>query len=269
VGTVLQIDVFLPAVVGASQLQISVSIPGANINNLYLNNGQPVVFKGLPAGWNTLSFTIPANIETALLDDFAGAQWFLNVYRDTCAAPIGFDNLRFGGKLTSRSIFHIRPSQTYTVDNGALFGFDNLNDWTPSIGTKSAAAQFIQGTGALAVPAGGWNPIVSRSFSKAEWGKPTSSINLDVYIPGPQSSHDWYGQVELDWECQHFSKTTLGIDPLTYGFLNEYNTLRFTVPANLVSFLKSAAATETCRATVVANLNPGGSLFLDNMGFIQ
>jgi len=268
VGTVLQIDVFLPAVVNAGDMQISVSIPGANIFNQYLNNGNPVPLRNLPAGWNTLSFPIPANVVTALLGDFAGAQWFLHLNMPNCTAPVGLDNLRFGGTLTPRLIFHIRPSQTYSVDNGALFGFDNINDWTPS-GSKSAAPQFIQGTGALAFPAGGYNPVVSRLFSKAEWGAPTGSMSIDVFIPGPQSNRSWYGDVQLYWECQHFSKTFIGIDPLTNGFENEYNSLRYTMPAGLVSFLKSASATETCRVTVAVNTNPGGSVFLDNLGFVQ
>jgi hypothetical protein len=269
VGTILQIDVFLPAAVSQGDMQISVTIPGANIFNQYLNNGNPVPLRNLPAGWNTLSFPIPANVVTALLGDFAGAQFFLHVNMPNCTAPVGLDNLRFSGTLTPRTIFHILPSSTETIDNGTVFGFDNLADWTPSIGPKTAAAQFHQGTGALSVPAGGYNSIVSRWMTKAEWGKVTSKMNLDVFLPGPQTNPSWYGDVQLYWECQHLSKTFIADLPLTNDFLNEYNTLTYTLPSNVVSFLQSAAATEQCRVTVAPNTNPGGNVFLDNMGFIQ
>jgi hypothetical protein len=269
VGTILQIDVFLPAVVSGGDMQISVSIPGANIFNQYLNNGNPVPLNNLPPGWNTLSFPIPGNVVTALLGDFAGPQFFLHVNMPNCTAPIGLDNLRFGGTLTPRLIFHILPSSTLKIDNGAVFGFDNLADWTPSTGPKRAAPQFDQGTGALSVPAGGYNSIVSRWFTKADWGHPTGSMNLDVFIAGPQSNRSWYGDVQLYWECQHLAKTFVGDLPLTNGFENEYNTLTFMVPGNVVSFLTSASATEQCRVTVAPNTNPEGNVFLDNMGFIQ
>ncbi len=269
VGTILQIDVFLPAVVTAGDMQISVSIPGANIFNQYLNSGNPVPLKNLPAGWNTLSFPIPGNVVTALLGDFAGAQFFLHLNMPNCTAPVGLDNLRFSGTITQRTNFHILPSSTYRVDNGAVFGFDNLGDWTPTTGTKSAAPQVDQGSGALSIPAGGYNPVVSRWLTKSEWGNPTGAMNLDVFIPGPQSNRSWYGDVQLYWECQHLPKTMVGDLPLTNGFENEYNSLRFTIPSNVVSFLKSALSGEQCRVTVVPNTNPGGNLFLDNLGFIQ
>jgi hypothetical protein len=36
-----------------------------------------------------------------------------------------------------------------------------------------------------------------------------------------------------------------------------------------VSFLKTAAPTETCKVTVALNTNSGGTFYLDNLGFIK
>jgi hypothetical protein len=271
VGTTLQIDVNLPAPSNpswAGDMQMSIQIPGANIYSVYLNNGNPVPFTGLSPGWHTLTYSIPANVVTALLGNFGNAQISLHVNLATCNAPIGLDNLRFGGTLTPRTVFHIRPSDAYGVDTGKVMGFDNVGDWSGSTAI-SAAPTFIQGTGAIAVPAGGYNPIVSRSFTPAEDGVPSSAMSIDVYIPGPQTNRYWFGDVQLFWECQHFPKISLGDKPLTNGFENEYNSLKFDVPANMVNFLKTAAPTETCKVTVALNTNSGGTFFLDNLGFIK
>jgi hypothetical protein len=274
VGTILQLDVFLPATVNGGDIQVSVTIPGAVVNgatiiNQYLNNGNPVPFKGLPVGWSTLSFSIPANIVTALLGDFGGAQFFLHVNMPNCTAPVGLDNLRFSGTMTDRTIFHVLPSSTYKVDNGTVMGFDNLADWTPTTGPKTAAPQFVQGTGALAVPSGGYNAIVSRWMTKAEWGHPTGQMSMDIFIPGPQANRYWFGDVQLYWECQHLTKTYIGDPPLTNGFEGEYNTVKYTMPTAVVNFLNSASSTEQCRVTVAPNMNPPGTVYLDNLGFIQ
>jgi hypothetical protein len=271
VGTTMMIDVYLPTPSNpywAGDMQISVNVPGAGIYNTYLNNGNPVPFTGLSVGWNTLTYTVSSNVKTAFLGDYPNAQIMLHINLATCNAPITIDNLRFGGDLSRRQIYHSRASQNYLVSNGAVSGFDNLSDWTTS-GSKSAADSFIQGTGALAIPAGGWNPIQSRWFTKAEAGSLSGSLNLDVYIPSPQSNRSWVGDVQLEWECSHFSKITMGPKPLTNGFEGEYNSLRFDLPANLVTFLSSAASTEACRVTVDLNTNPGGTYYLDNMGFIH
>jgi len=271
VGTTLQIDVNLPTPSNpswAGDIQMSIQIPGANIYNVYLNNGNPVPFTGLSPGWHTVTFSIPTNVVNALLGNFGNAQLSLHVNLATCNAPLGLDNLRFGGTLTPRTVFHIRPSDTYGVDTGKVMGFDNVSDWT-SAKSISAAPVFIQGTGAIAVAAGGYNPIVSRSFTRAESGVPSSAMNIDVYIPGPQTNRYWFGDVQLFWQCQHFTTISLGDKPLTNGFENEYNSLKFDVPANLVNFLKTAAPTETCKVTVALNTNSGGTFYLDNLGFIK
>lgn len=271
VGTSMLIDVYLPTpanVNWAGDLQISVSIPGANIYNQYLNNGNPVAFTGRTTGWNTLTYPIPDNIRNALLGDYAGAQIMLHANIATCSAPLTFDNLRFGGTLTQRQTFHIRPSQTYGVANGSVMGFDQLSDWTASTAI-AAAPEFLQGTGALAVPGGGYNPITSRRMTIAEIGIPSASINVDVYVPGPQSNRSWYGDVQLFWKCDHFGQISMGPKPLTNGFEKEYNSLKFDVPAALRTFLQGAPATEGCVVTVALNSNPGGSFYLDNMGFIH
>ena len=271
VGTTLLIDVYLPSAPNpnwAGDMQISATIPGANIYNSYLNNGNPIPYKGLHAGWNTLTFPIPTNIQTALLGDYAAAQFVIHTNIVDCTHALSFDNLRFGGTLTQRLNFHIRPSQTYSVATGRLMGFDNVNDWTANT-SESAAPTFIEGTGALSVPGGAYNPIMSRKFTLAESGIPSSSMSIDVFIPGKQTNRNWFGDVQLFWNCDHFSQVSLGTKPLTNGFEDEYNSLRFEVPSGLLAFLKGAPSTERCQVTVGLNTSPGGNFYLDNLGFIH
>ncbi len=267
VGTELWLDVYVPPAQSnpswVGDLQISVSIPGANINNTYLTPW--VGLTDRPRGaWSTLKYFVPANVQTALLADFANAQFNIHLNLGSCSQPLLLDNLRFSGTLKKRELFHVRGSLLHDVTSNSIFSFDNRSDWSAAA-SLSSSTNHVEGSASLAVSAGGFTPIQTRPFNTSELSGVTNRMSLDLFIPKPQPNQYWYGDVQLFMSCGSLNNSFIGQQPLTHRFMGEFNTLDFQLTPQQVTTLRGSFS--NCTVTVALNVNPSGTFLLDNLGF--
>lgn len=269
VGSELWFDVFIPSQQAnpswVGDVQVAITIPGANINEDYLPSW--VGLTNLPRGaWSTLKYTVPANVQEALLGDYADARISIIVNLGSCGQPTLFDNLRFAGDIKNRERFHIRGSETHPVNTSSVFSFDNRSDWS-SQASLSTSSTRVEGNASLAVSAGGWTTVQSRGFDTSLiGGAATSRLSLDVYIPNPQANRWWYGDVQLYMTCGPLNNSYIGQRSLTYLFTGEFNTLEYSLTPQQVSVLNSNYS--NCTMTVALSVSSGNGVFrLDNMGF--
>lgn len=270
VGPTLAVDMWVPTpsnIYYTGDIAAAVTIPSRFMNQP-LNSGDPVLLTGLPEGWHTVRFAVPAEIQAALLGDTADAFFNFAINKPTCDQPFRLDNVRFEGTLAQRSQFHIRGSSLYDATTSPVGSFDNIGKWSTNV-AKSAAPAHVEGAGALAVQANGYTPVTSEWFAVSSLGMPSARLNLDVYLPDPQPNYYWYGDVQLYLDCAHSSNQYIGWLPLTHLFRGEYNSLEYVVPDNVLSYLQGAAETEQCRFVVAINSNASAAVYLDNLGFIH
>jgi hypothetical protein len=278
VGDPIAFDLFVPPQTGTpwflGSAQLLVSIRGAGVTNFPLGTYFLSAAGGMvPNQWNTLSFTVPQNIQDILLGVDANAQYHI-VLNLACGAPVLLDNLRFLGNLRERQQFFTRASSQYTVTSNPLFSFDDSGDWSSTSPLSAESQTKIEGAASLGVVPT-FTQVKSRSFSTAELSAVTDRLNLDVYLPKqpPLPPQWWSGSLELFFTCGGLVNQSVGLVELqNEGFLGQFNSYEFTLPSNLVSILNGSQGTFTgCSVDVhFSMVNPQGTtFFLDNMGFIQ
>jgi hypothetical protein len=270
VGDQLKVDVFVPTQHpngGAGNATLFVTVPGAGIYNRALNT---VPLPGeSPGVWSSLTWTVPAAVRTALLDDFARAQFSIQLYYPNCSSPLLIDNLRFDGNLQEREIFHERGSRKHTVTSNPLFDFETPDDWSAP-GSLSASNLYTHGAASLAVPSGGYYPVTSRPFSTSELSGVTSKLSIDVYVPKQSPDPFWYGAVGLLLTCGPYNNAWLGQAELRHPFYEEFNTLNFTLSDGVRNLLRGDSGVQNgCRIQVSVNTGFAGGVLLDNMGFYE
>jgi hypothetical protein len=125
VGTSLLVDVFIPygaSWIGTLELALTVPEPGIYDEPIGLVN-----LNGLPAGqWSTVSVAVSQRHREALLGDYAKARLKINL--NTGVAAVLLDNLRFGGILTNRAIFH--RADIVPVATTPVLGFEEPGAWS-------------------------------------------------------------------------------------------------------------------------------------------
>ena len=269
-GSKLALDVFVPQTQPnpnwLGDVQMSFTAAAANMNNAYIGYAP---LTGLVRGqWNTVEFTVPGNVQTTLLGDFPRAHFTIAVNTPGGAQPLNLDNLRFRGTLTRRTVHHKVPAPIPAGSN-TLFGFETLSDWTsPQVTLAQTTLHVAEGSAALAIPAGGYREIRSRPFATSGLSGVTSVLALSVYIPSNQSNPNWVGDVQAFFSCPSagLNNVPLGQVILTNLFFDEYNRVKFNLPANVVATLNS----NRTDARISFALNVGASsnsYFFDNLGF--
>ncbi len=269
VGTKLALDVFVPQTQPnpswLGDVQMSFTAAAANLNNAYIGYAG---LTGLTRGqWNTVEFTVPSNIVSTLLGDFPRARFTITMNTPGGAQPLRLDNLRFRGTLTRRTVFHRKPAAP--IAPNALFGFEALSDWTsPQAALDLTTLHVVQGSSALAIPAGGYREIRSRAFSTSGLSGVTPKLALSVYIPSNQPNPTWVGDVQAFFSCPSIGLNNVPVGQviLTNLFYGEYNRIKFNLPANVVS----ALTTSHSDAQFSFALNVGASsdrYFFDDLGF--
>jgi hypothetical protein len=95
-GSRLAVDIRLPTIQPNpnwyGDVQVHVSIPSAGINNLWI--GQRLLTGLSTATWHTLTYSLPAQVRTALAQNRNDVQVRLAVNTGNCSAPLFLDNVR-------------------------------------------------------------------------------------------------------------------------------------------------------------------------------
>ena len=275
VGDHLAVDVFVPPTSELSNpawvgdIGLFANIPAAGINNL--SQGATVGLTTLPRGtFTTVTFPLTSQTRQALLGDWPGAQLTLAVNSGSCRSALLLDNVRMSGTLTPRTTPHRTGSQGINVVTSPLLGFENTSDWSSAQTTVAGNAVLkTEGSQSLAAPVTGWTEIRSRAFSAAEITGETATMNLDLFIAQPQPNPFWVGDVQLAFDCPAagINNLTIGAQSLTNRFLNEFNALAYTLPANVLGVLRGSAT--GCRWLIWINATTGaGTFYLDRFGFV-
>lgn len=268
----VQLDVWIPAEqvneYWKGEVQLVVDLPAAGLHNAWV--GQAML-TDLPAGWNTVEFTLNEDIYKALSSDYPNARFIIVLNANQNTEDFRIDNFRFAGDVKVRETEHVvayNPKDIYAAD---FMSFDNINDWSVSSGDLLFVAEpSMEGLGATGVNASGYVVVTSRNFDPSEIDFATSTISVDVYVPNPQPNDYWVGELSMTLSCPEngIQSLYLGGQDLTHMFREEFNNVQFTVPAQALAALRYGVG--ECNISVNLNVNNGSGLFLlDNMGFVK
>jgi hypothetical protein len=108
VTSTLQLDVKPPAAPAWGQVQLFVSIPSRNINNLPLNAVSIVNYPSTQ--YTTLSYAIPSNIVTALKQSYTDLTFGITINAPQTDQNFLLDNLRFSTAATASSLVEIQAA---------------------------------------------------------------------------------------------------------------------------------------------------------------
>lgn len=273
ISKTLSIDVYIPSQVAndywLGAIQLYVDIPAANLNNAWV--GQ-VELNGLAKGaWHTIDFALPQNVYDAFAGDYPNCEFRLGLNIQECSNGYRIDNLRFTGDVKTRTVFHTRGSRNLQVVGNSLFSFENSGDWTSTAGQLSIVqTPHEEGYGATSVIGGGFIPLKSRNFNTEELTAITNQINIDLYVPSPQPNPWWVGTVAMKFSCpsRGINNKWIGQKELTNFFYEEFNSMVFNIPDDVMNILGSDAS--DCSFEIDLNINNGtGAFILDKMGFVQ
>jgi hypothetical protein len=180
VGTRLDLDVYVPPA-GQPQptwlgsVDLFINIPSANLNNTFVGH---VELTPSGTGWHTVTFQLPAQVRTALLEPQASVRYGIAVNRANGAPAILLDNLRFAGTL---SLPPMTPagSLQYDFERGGLW---RGRDGVVTQAFNSGSNWFL-GASSLQVNINGNSS--GRVFTTPTSSPPAgATVSYHVYIPG-------------------------------------------------------------------------------------
>lgn len=179
IGTRLDLDVFVPPSGQPNpswlgSVQLFATIPSAQIVNSYV--GQ-IELTPNGTGWRTGSFTLPAQLRTALAQQHADVRFGIAINTPQGAPPLLLDHLRFEGTLSMPPAEPPLTTQYNFERGGAWEGIEGA-----VVATGNAGNLGFLGSSSLKVSLNG-------SSSGRVWTKPATSpppgatISFRVYIP--------------------------------------------------------------------------------------
>lgn len=268
VGDELSLDLYLqddqPNPYWLGSVDAFATIPAAGIYNAHLGH---VELTGLPIGeWSSVSFPVADILRSAFLADFPVAQIALAVNTAQGAPAVLLDALGFGGNVEARVVPHTGP--TGGGSSNAFLSFEQMGDWSASNGSASLTDKPTDGATSLTIDGTGWVEIVSRAFNTGELLGVTSTISVDLMPSANTPNPNWLGTLQMFVTCPSANvyNMPVGLHELQHLFQNEFNTLTFALPANVVSALKAPA--QTCSFKYALNVTAGsGQYLLDHIAF--
>jgi len=270
-GTTLVMDVWVPAAQNPNhvgEVQLFVDIPAAGLWNLSVGQRS---FNTLPRNvWTPVSFSLPANVVTALRGSHPNARFRMSTSVATCGAPVRIDSLRFGGQITVRTVPHV-PGGTAVVTSSSVLTFDDIDDWQAAVGTiGSESVLKTEGDASVALLSSGYTELVSRPFDTFELEDVNARLSFDVRIPDLPAGYSWVGDMNVFIDCPSINLHHLfvGHKALQILFEAEFNRVEFPLAPAVVAALGGAA--DECSFTVgVASNQTIGPLVIDRGGFVQ
>jgi hypothetical protein len=264
-------------------------VSGFQVSNLVVNSVQPIVVSGVGAPDSGL-VTLPAAavnlVATARVNGVQGL--FVLANHAPFQARVTTTGLTLKGPLDmvvsdtkGRPLPISMPiSLTGTPANAQtksciamssvnrLFGFENPLDWNATNASLSLVTSPItQGCGALGVAGQGYMPITSAPFPTSALSV-QNAVSVDLFIPANQPNPSWLGAVQAYLTCPsaNFFNQYIGQVELTGKPQNQFSTLRFSLPAPIVSTL--GRSLNDCFWGLTLNVNRTGRTWIfDNLRF--
>lgn len=145
-----------------------------------------------------------------------------------------------------------------------VLGFEVLNGWTLSQGSKSLSPLHSQGQHALAVTTGGWTEIVSVPLSTL--GSSPEAATVDLRLPANQANPWWYGELQLyvSIPSQNIFNEYVGQVELNGKPLEQFLTHSFQLPGFIRTALGKSYTDLTLKLALNAPAGNGAYVF-DNL----
>jgi hypothetical protein len=145
---------------------------------------------------------------------------------------------------------------------------ENLQSWSSAEALLSMSTNRTAGNSSLQVEGTGYMIMTSTPMRTADITGETSTLKLDVFVPGNQPNPYWVGAVQMFAECPSAgaSNIYLGQVELTGLPQNQYSALSFSLPTNVLNILNGNYSDFVFRITL--NVNEGTPpTLVDNLRF--
>lgn len=148
-------------------------------------------------------------------------------------------------------------------DAATVFGFENIADWTVTQGTKTSSSDHSQGTSSLAVSNFTFTTITSTALSTPS--AVTDKLAIDLKVPAAPA----WGElaVYISIPSKNLFEQKIGQATIAGQQASSFRTLQLSVPANLVTALRSSYSDLRVKVTLNAPQTTQ-SYLLDNLRFV-
>ncbi|HEX3047096.1 MAG TPA: C25 family cysteine peptidase [Bacillota bacterium] len=165
-----------------------------------------------------------------------------------------------------------------STDPGALLtnpplSFENPEKpWTPgstNVTLSQDTTLKTEGTASLKLNGTGYMIINSSVFSSPEIGTYSNQLSLDVYLPDPPTTPYWLGTVDLIFTAPSAGiyNQSAGQVQLTNLYVGQWNTIQFSLPANIVSLFSGSYSDIQISLAVNTSQVASNPYRLDNLRF--
>jgi len=233
---------------------ILISIPSAGITNVSLGT---VTITGRPQNqFSPCEFALPSAVQTALAAARSDVSLKLQLAITAGSSPWYLDNIRFAVPQVSPDV---------------ILSFEDVTKWSCSQVTitrvSSPKSHLQYSLKFTSVPS--WFEIISVAFSSATLSAPQGTLKMDMWLPTSQPNPSWYGQVQIfvNVPSAGIYGASAGPVQLTSLPTGRFNTLTFTLPANVVSAINGTYDDVSLKLTF--SLPSGaGPYYIDNIRFV-
>jgi hypothetical protein len=164
------------------------------------------------------------------------------------------------------------PERTGTAVSELLasdvLGFESLAGWTLSAGSVSATTNRTQGASAFALVPNGYVQLTSVPLSTLSGV--TSTLALDFAMPSTPPNPFWLGTLQLfvNIPSQGIFNVSIGQTDLSTLPLGSYQTVQYTVPANVLTALRGTYSDLQFILTVNVPSSTTATYLIDNLRFV-
>jgi hypothetical protein len=263
----------------------------AERGGVYIRVGTHNTFQPAPADRQQTQEFLSGRVRDAFRVNFTGSplSWLLGGVKGTassglmaCSADADTDGLPNG---KDNCPFVANPDQRDADGNGVgdacpaddALGFEDPSAWRLDTGTAifTSSVEHTQGAFSLQVTGGNYFELTSTALDTRHLRAlfppaAPNAVAYDVFIPAPAPNPNWLGlsQLYVSVPSAGINHQFVGQVELTGRTLNAWNTLRVTLPGNVLAALATNRTDFTFH--VGLNVPAGGPPFrLDNMKFVR
>jgi FtsP/CotA-like multicopper oxidase with cupredoxin domain len=179
----------------------------------------------------------------------------------------GVTRLDVGMGLSGFSILRDPSNPLDVPGNADTLHFEDPYVWISSVASIQPGldARHTEGSFSMSVNAQGFVSLKSRPFALT--AALATTLSLDFFLPTQQPNPFFFGQVQLVVDCpsKNVNSAFVGQVDLTGRTLGAFNTLSFTVPANIRSSIGNSCEDFDVAVNINVPSNATGTYLVDNL----